>query len=210
MPSNNSMVVNLRKYKNLAMLISPGGWWDAKCDFALDNGAYACWLKGQSFKESAFINLLNTVEKAGYTPRWVVVPDAVCDAEKTNYLWKKWQPVIKQCYGFNCAFAVQDGHTPKDVPRKADVVFIGGSTEWKRKNIKTFCKHFPRVHVARINTLRWLWVCHNAGAESVDGTGWFRHPSRMNELISYLDISNKFKSKQDYELFNTSIYYNWG
>lgn len=29
-------------------------------------------------------------------------------------------------------------------------------------------------HIERINTYRWHRVCADAGAESVDGTGWFR------------------------------------
>lgn len=62
----------------------------------------------------------------------------------------------------------------EDVPSDADVIFVGGSTEWKRQAIVPWCQRFPRVHVGRINTDKWLRYCEAAGAESVDGTGWFR------------------------------------
>jgi len=204
MPGNNSMVIKLG-YSNLAMLISPGGWWNAHCDFAADNGVYALWRKGLEFQQNPFITLLTKIKSLGYQPRWVVVPDAVGDAATTSKLWKEWYPIIKYEFGFTCAFAVQNGHTLNDVPDKADVVFVGGSTDWKRSNIKYFCAGFPRVHIARINTLRWLWVCHNSGAESVDGTGWFRHPRRTQELIDYLDVASGKKLCLDGQLFNPGL-----
>lgn len=204
-PGNNSLAVKL-DYPNLGMLISPGGFWNAGCRFSLDNGVYGLWCKGLKFQPSPFISLLITVKNLNLVPLWVVVPDAVGDSETTSRLWLEWQPIIKHEFGFNRAFAVQDGHTLKDVPENTDVVFIGGSTNWKRQNIKVFCSNFPRVHVARINTLRWLWVCHNAGAESVDGTGWFRHSDRTQELIDYLDVCNGRKKCLDGQLFNPGLY----
>ena len=95
-------------------------------------------------------------------------------------------PVIRS-YGWPAAFAVQDGMTSGDVPAEADVVFVGGSTAWKRRTMHEWCDHFPRVHVGRVNTGRWLWECDEAGAESCDGTGWFRgDKAQTNSLLSYL------------------------
>src|SRR5208283_317973 len=92
-------------------------------------------------------------------------------------------------YGFTPAFAVQDGMTPRDVPLGAGVVFVGGSTKWKRQTLEVWCGGFPRVHVARINTERWLWRCYALGAESCDGTGWFRgDPVQFRGLLDYLAL----------------------
>jgi hypothetical protein len=51
---------------------------------------------------------------------------------------------------------------------------------------REWTKHFPRVHVGRVNSRRLLEQAESAGAESCDGTGWFRDPTRTLELESYL------------------------
>lgn len=49
---------------------------------------------------------------------------------------------------------------------------------------------FPRIHVGRVNTERMLWMAHEAGAESCDGTGWFRgDKAQLAGLMRYLDDS---------------------
>ncbi len=90
-------------------------------------------------------------------------------------------------YGWPLAFAVQDGMTVEDVPGDADVIFVGGSTEWKWRTVAMWCAAFQRVHVGRVNTYRRLWECHDAGAESIDGTGWTRGDQRQYRgLLAYL------------------------
>jgi hypothetical protein len=86
--------------------------------------------------------------------------------------------------------------TPDDVPDDADIVFVGGTTEWKWKNILMWTKNFKRVHVGRVNSYGLLWKAHEAGAESCDGTGWFREPSRTRELVSYLEESTVGRYQQ--------------
>ena len=88
--------------------------------------------------------------------------------------------------------AVQDGMEPGDVPAEAGVVFVGGSTEWKWRTVRDWCDAFDRVHVGRVNTNGKLWECHEAGAESCDGTGWFRGDQRqLRGLIAYLERSSQ-------------------
>lgn len=106
-------------------------------------------------------------------PLWIAVPDVVTDKKATIAKWIEWEPRLRQ-YRCPLAFVAQDGMQPKDVPDDADVVFIGGSTDWKLANIKRFSDYFTRVHVGRVNTLKRLWLCYEAEVESVDGTGWFR------------------------------------
>lgn len=170
-------------------LYSPGGQRGPYhfMPYALDNGKFPCWSAGKPWDELVFIRLCEWARLSGKKPAWVLVPDEVADCERTLDLWQEWSPRLKR-YGWPLAFAAQDGHTPSDVPKGAEVVFVGGTTEWKRKHIKTFCRAFPRVHVGRINTLKWLTICQRWGAESCDGTGWFRGDKKQIEgLEIYLE-----------------------
>ena len=94
--------------------------------------------------------------------------------------------------GFKLAMAVQDGMTPDDVPSNCDVIFVGGTDAWKMPSLPMWTANFPRVHVGRINGYRGLWQCHEAGAESCDGTGYFRGDKKqLAGLIRYLEESTK-------------------
>jgi hypothetical protein len=150
----------------------------------LDNGRF-CLLQGKPWDRTQFIRLLDWAATREHKPRWVVVPDVPCDAVKTLRDYDQWEPHIRQ-YGFLPAMACQDGMTPADVPLGV-VAFIGGSLEWKIRNVELFAAECPRVHVGRVNRLSWLWKCHKAGVESVDGTGWLRgDPLQRNRLEYYL------------------------
>ena len=67
-----------------------------------------------------------------------------------------------------------------------DVVFVGGSTSWKWRNLRMWTENFPRVHVGRVNSLRLLLLADKSGADSCDGPGWCRDPTRTKELEFYL------------------------
>lgn len=141
--------------------------------FALDNGAFGAWTRKEPFNEAAWIELLEHVRMRRLTPLWCLVPDVVADREGTLAAWDKYSPVVDR-YGWRKAFAVQDGMTPADVPEGAEVVFVGGTTQWKWRHLRIWTTHFPRVHVGRVNEFRRLLECEKLGVESVDGTGWFR------------------------------------
>ena len=121
-----------------------------------------------------------------------MVPDVVINREATIERWGEWVPKIRAVLPHtDLAFAVQDGMTPADVPANADVIFIGGSTEWKWKHLRMWTESFARVHVARVNSERMLWMADDAGAISCDGTGWMRGgEERLSELAHYLEISS--------------------
>lgn len=110
------------------------------------------------------------------------------DPDATLKAWEFWAPRMRDL-GFQLALAVQDGMTP-DLVRKhtdPDIVFVGGSTDWKRSTILRWGASFPRTHVGRINGLRGLMACHHAGVESVDGTGFFRGDrNQTGGLVEYL------------------------
>jgi hypothetical protein len=197
MPTNNSGIqigYLCGKYPGrLGWLISPGGWrrppsW---MPYALDNGAFGAWLNKREWDEQAFIDLL---DRTRYVPRplWVAVPDVVADAEATKARWHEWSQRIREVIKTPLAFVVQDGMTVADVPDDADVLFVGGSTEWKWRNLKMWTDAHPRVHVGRVNSERLLWMAHDAGAESCDGTGWMRGgEDRLEDLERYLRLSTR-------------------
>lgn len=162
--------------------------------WALDNGVYGAWASGRKWDSRPLYEFLDTY---GFlNPSWVVVPDWIADRDETLRLWDKHAPILIK-YGMRLAFAAQDGMTVDDVPKEADIIFVGGSTEWKWKNLLMWTTHFKRVHVGRVNTYRLLWLAHESGAESCDGTGWFRGDrQQLKGLVSYLEESSKGERNQ--------------
>lgn len=155
--------------------------------WALDNGVFGAFTSGRTWSEEPLYSFLDSY--AAWKPSWVVVPDWVGDREKTLELWDQHAPALK-AFGVPLAIAVQDGMTPADVPTDADVVFVGGSTSWKWRNLPMWTKAFKRIHVGRVNSLRLLLMAEKSGAESCDGTGWFRDPTRTKELEFYLSTNH--------------------
>lgn len=148
---------------------------------ALDNDAFTAWRDKKPWDEAAWLKMLNFVAMTGAKPMWAAVPDVVTNRHETLESWKRHKDEILK-RGWSAAFCVQDGMTPDDVPDQAAVVFVGGSDEWKLRNLPMWTSNFPRVHCARINAVEVIEKCEQLGCESVDGTGWFRDPSRKDKL----------------------------
>lgn len=192
MPSNNTSALVRQLGRlfpgNMGLLIGPGGWREPThyLPYALDNGAYPAYTKGIEWTAVEWRNLLDRASTSRIKPLWCAVPDCVADAEATKKMWREWSPFVVE-QGFKRAFVVQDGMTAVDVPPDADVVFVGGSTAWKWSTVATWASSFPRVHVGRVNTLKWLMRCDEVGVESIDGTGWFRGDiQQTRELVQYV------------------------
>lgn len=151
--------------------------------WALDNGVFGAFTANREWSEEPFYSYLDRYSI--WKPIWAVVPDAVGNRDKTLAMWSDhWHAVA--AFGVPLAFAAQDGMTPADVPSNADVVFVGGTTAWKWRTLRQWTSAFPRVHVGRVNSRRLLDQAEEAGAESCDGTGWFRDPTRTAELEAWL------------------------
>ncbi len=164
-------------------LYSPGGERGPyhHLPFALDNGAFG------GFDEKNWRHLIVWACLCGTRPLWAAVPDCVGDPVATSQMWMEYAIVIER-HGWSKAFVVQDGHTLKDVPPSAAVVFVGGGTEWKEQTVGYWCEHFPRVHVGRVNGYRMLRKCADAGVESCDGTGFNRGDKRqLAGLIKFFE-----------------------
>tara|TARA_R110001599_G_scaffold4608_1_gene23601 strand:+ start:552 stop:1187 length:636 start_codon:yes stop_codon:yes gene_type:complete len=158
---------------------------------ALDNGAWSCYLSGESWQEKPWLEMLDTVEKLGITPDFVVAPDKVGDRDKTMKMYFAYRHHIV-ARNWKVAFAIQDGMKIGDIPH-ADMYFLGGSTKYKWRNLEAFAEHLEApLHVARVNTIFRLKRCEELGVTSTDGTGWFRRPPE--EWIG--DLSDFFENKQ--------------
>ena len=195
MPANNTKgIVHYwaGKFGHLGHIYSPAGWREPVpwLPYVLANGAWTCHTQGTPFDAAGFLGLCDKAAACGQPPMWVAAPDVVADKEETLALWPAWELRLRG-YGWPVAFIAQDGMTPGDVPSGADLVFIGGSTAWKWSSLHAFCQAFARVHVGRVNGERGLWECYDAGAESCDGTGWFRGDAKqLAGLERYLRAVN--------------------
>ena len=191
MPTNNTgfMIGYLagKFIGSIGLLISPNGWRyiPEVIPYALDNGAYYAFTNKTEWDEAAFYEMLGKVELSR-KPLWVACPDKVLDKDETIAKWSIYSPKIK-AFGFKPAFVVQDGMTQDDVPSDAEIIFVGGSFEWKWKMLPEFCRMGKRVHCGRVNSYEGLWICDENGVESCDGTGWVRGGmKRLQPLINYL------------------------
>lgn len=149
--------------------------------FVLDNDAFTAWRDKKAWDVEAWRGMLSMVRMTRLTPLWAAVPDVVANREETLRNWDIYAGEI-EALGWTKAFCVQDGMTPDDVPSNADVIFVGGSDGWKFPNLPMWTQHFPRVHCARVNSVEMFEACERLGCESIDGTGWFRDPSRQDKL----------------------------
>ena len=153
--------------------------------YALDNGCFTNW------DPRLFVQMLEKVSKFFHQPLWVVVPDVVGDWDQTIMRWQHWAPWIKDKFGFQLAMALQD-KAGRDlwklrVDPMPDVYFVGGSTRWKWETAYWWCQNAPRVHIGRVNSPKRLWQAMEWGAESCDGTGWFRGDRRQRlGLVQFL------------------------
>ena len=106
---------------------------------------------------------------------FAVAPDVVGDATATLERSLPWLGRIREL-GFRPAFVAQDGIRDTVIPWGAfDVLFIGGSTEFKLSNTArrlTIKAHNRRkwVHMGRVNSKRRFDVALSWGVDSVDGT----------------------------------------
>jgi hypothetical protein len=162
--------------------------------YCLDNGRFSAWDMARNlfypgnWNEAAWLRLLDWAAAQEHKPRWALVPDVPGNAAATLESFRRYNVEITS-RGLRTAFAVQDGMRPTDVPSRnlQQVIFIGGSTRWKWNGVESWCARFPHVHVGRVNTFHGLWKCFDAGAASVDGTGWFRGDQKqLARLIKFL------------------------
>lgn len=182
MPANNTgwfVHCLARETSKLGHLFSP----DAQTGpypwlpYALDNGAFSAWDMGSNVWDEdkwdvqSWRRLIFWAEAQQQKPIWAIVPDWIGDGERTIERWHQFKDEVP----FPRALAVQDGMSVLQVKElNPDVICVGGTTEWKWKNVEMWAKEFPKVHVLRVNSPDKLEYLESLGVKSCDGTGWTR------------------------------------
>lgn len=140
--------------------------------YALDNGAWTAFQRGEPFDVAAFEK---AVALLGRGADWIVVPDKVADAAESLRMAEEWVPRLRGIAPL--LIAVQDGMTEADVAhwmRDGCGVFLGGSTEWKLAQMRYWgvvCRRYgAHYHVARVNSAKRIARAKEAGAMSIDGS----------------------------------------
>lgn len=142
----------------------PEGAW-----FCADNGAFGKGYPG----DDGWWRWLSTLPADRC--RFAVAPDVVGDAEATMKSSLPWLPKIRSL-GIPAAFVAQDGAETVGVPwDEFDVLFIGGSTEWKlgehaRALVSEAKSRGKDVHMGRVNSAKRMRYANSIGCDSADGT----------------------------------------
>lgn len=136
-----------------------------------DNGCFS-----NKWDEDKWWRFLVKHAHAASTCLFAVAPDVVGDAAATHAKSAPWLPKIR-ALGYPVAYVAQDGidkHPMMPWP-DFDVLFIGGSTEFKlgpvARDLAAEAKRRGKwVHMGRVNSeRRWLYA-QAIGCDSVDGT----------------------------------------
>lgn len=141
--------------------------------YCCDNGKFG---KGWPGFEKWFAWLKKTVET--YGPErclFATAPDVVGDAVETLIQSSPWLTPMREL-GVPVAYVAQDGcqDAPGLIPwAEFDVLFVGGSTEFKLGS-EALCREAiergKRVHIGRVNSYKRMQWAKDCGAESCDGT----------------------------------------
>lgn len=141
--------------------------------WAADNGKFG---KGWPGADAWFAWLQRQASR--YEPAlclFAVAPDEPMDAARTLAESLPWLPRIR-ALGLPAAFAAQDGCDELGLPwDEFDVLFIGGSTDWKigpvAQRLAAEAKGRGKgVHMGRVNSRRRLAIAEWFGCDSADGT----------------------------------------
>lgn len=139
--------------------------------WAADNGCFGKGFPG----EAAWWEWLVDNAASADTCAFAVAPDVVADAAATLARSLPWLPRIRGL-GYKAAFVIQDGQEDLPMPWDAfDVMFIGGSTEWKlgrhaRVLVAEAKQRGKSVHMGRVNSEKRLRYAAAIGCDSADGT----------------------------------------
>jgi hypothetical protein len=155
--------------------------------YALDNGAWTAFQRGEPFDDVAFSLALR---KLGRNAEWVVLPDIVAGGPRSLELSLSWMPQVLD-HTDRVLLAVQDGMQAADVEGllgNTVGIFVGGSTEWKLSTLPAWGRLRGQsgcwLHVGRVNSAHRIYACGLAGASSFDGTSATRWACTLPMLDS--------------------------
>lgn len=169
------------------LILTPDINQDHGMRYAIDNGAYGCYLRQQPFDAPRFRRLLHS---KGRGADWVVIPDIVAAGHESLRFSLEWLPECQRWCKLSL-LAVQDGMTPDDIINYIgpDIgIFVGGTTEWKLETMPLWGDVASLfgcyLHVGRVNTRRRINYCESIGADSFDGTSVTKYSSTLPLLDS--------------------------
>lgn len=157
--------------------------------YALDNGAWTSFQRGEPFDAGAFER---AVGRLGPDADWIVVPDIVMGglaSLRFSRLWLNRLRTRRTLSGASFLIAVQNGMEPRHVRRLIGPrvgIFVGGDTAWKLATMAMWARlaHAQGAicHVGRVNSVRRIRLCAAAGVDSFDGSGVSRFASALPPL----------------------------
>lgn len=174
----------------IGLLVQPGNRYDVQVQdypaWAGDNGAFTS--KAGGFSPERFRAMLARPNLKAHASsclfvvapdKLVVLPDGkvVGDAAGTLAQFEPWAREIRDA-GFPVALVAQDGletmlsEVAWDL---VDVLFVGGSTEWKLSEAAHTCvleaqRRGKRTHMGRVNSHKRLALANSWGIDTADGT----------------------------------------
>jgi hypothetical protein len=174
---SNAAVRAIARLEDIGLLVTPDTKYDAQVDdypaWAADNG---CFAHPETCGGKAYLRWLDS-----FTPEqraralFATAPDVVGNAVETLARSAPAMPKIR-ALGYKVALVAQDGLEQLDVPwAEFDVLFIGGSTEWKlspaaRALTREAKARGKTVHMGRVNSYKRLKIADDFGVDTADGT----------------------------------------
>jgi queuine/archaeosine tRNA-ribosyltransferase len=151
---------------------------------ALDNGAFQAFKKGYPFQEDLFIQTMEQCYALGIKLDFIVCPDIVMGGKDSLDFSLEWART-KLKTAPRLALAVQDGITTQMLDAYVlslfDIIFVGGSVEWKWKTADEWTKyahkHNKKIHIGQVGQVRYLKFAEHIGVDSVDSTSIARNGS---------------------------------
>lgn len=192
-PSVGHLIVPRQGNDPSALALTPGAW-------AMDNGAFS------GFDAGAFVRMLQRFDRHSGC-LFVTAPDVVADAACTLDLWPFWSRLIRGV-GRPPALVAQDGLTPESTPwQELGALFIGGTTAWKEGAMaRTLCGIAKAkglwVHWGRVNGRRRFGLAVEAGADSIDGSGFSIAPDSNIPRVAQWRAALDAQPRLDMEAFS--------
>jgi hypothetical protein len=173
--------------------------------YALDNGAWTAFQKGEAFDAAAFDK---AVRLLGPGADFIVLPDIVMGGDCSLDMSMRWLRKLRRRKALRGAIfliAVQNGmdrgqllgRIKRSLGRHVGV-FIGGDTGWKEATAG-FWSDLAHTrdaicHMGRVNTARRMAICATAAIDSVDGSSG----SRFAKTIPLLDLASRQTDLEGY------------
>jgi len=157
----------------LGFIAAPGGGITRVTDayWCADNGCYGKGYPG----DDGWLEWLEKLADRADSCLFATAPDVVGDAAATLERSRPFLPQIREL-GYPAALVAQDGLEDLPVPwDELDVLFIGGTTEWKLGSAVPLLVAEAKsrgkwVHCGRVNSERRYKYARAIGCDSADGT----------------------------------------